>query len=101
MDAVTKMTLDKGKKNSELLIQPQYHPMPVEKQIAIIYCGTQGLLSDVPVEKVRAFEKAFLDIIQVKYQKEVLDKLKAGILDDEVAGIIRKTAMETAKDFAN
>lgn len=101
MDAVTKMTLDKGKKNSELLIQPQYHPMPVEKQIAIIYCGTQGLLADVPVEKVRAFEKAFLDIIQVKYQKEVLDKLKAGILDDEVADIIKKTAAETAKDFSN
>ncbi len=99
MDAVTKMTLDKGKKNSELLIQPQYHPMPVEKQIAIIYCGTQGLLINVPTEKVRDFEKAFLDIIQLKYQKEVLDKLKSGILDDEVAELIKQTAQEVAKDF--
>jgi len=99
MDAVTRMTLDKGKKNAELLIQPQYHPMPVEKQIAIIYCGTQGLLADVPVDKVRKFEKAFLEVVQAKYQKEVLDKLKTGVLDDDAADIIKKTAAEVAKDF--
>ncbi len=99
MDQVTKMTLDKGRKNSELLIQPQYQPLTVEKEIAIIYCGTQGLLKDVPVEKVREFEKAFLDVLELRYKKQVLDVLKTGALPDDVAALLRETALETAKNF--
>ncbi len=99
MDPVTKMILDKGKKNSELLIQPQYQPLPVEKEIAIIYCGTQGLLSEVPVDKVRDFEKTFLDVIELKYKKEVLDLLREGVLNDEIADILKSTALEVAKKY--
>ena len=59
LDAATKAVLDKGRKNVEILKQAQYSPMPVEKQIAIIYCGTQGLLRDIPVSKVKEFESEF------------------------------------------
>jgi F-type H+-transporting ATPase subunit alpha len=99
MDAVTKSTLDKGKKNAALLIQPQYHPLPVEKEIAIIYVGTKGLLFDVPVEKVSEFEKKFLELLELKYQKEVLDVLKQGILTDEVERILIQKASELVKEF--
>lgn len=99
MDAVTKNTLDKGKKNAELLIQQNYHPMPVEQQVAIIYCGTQGLLANVPVEKVRDFEKMFLDMLKLKYQKEVLDKIKANDMNDDVIKLLKETAVEAAKNF--
>ncbi|GHT58719.1 ATP synthase subunit alpha [Bacteroidia bacterium] len=97
MDIVTRRTLDKGKKNSALLIQPQYSPFPVEKQIAIIYAGTKGLLFDLPVEKVNSFEKEYLKILELKYQKEVLDVLKQGILNEEVEKILTQTAAEVVK----
>lgn len=99
MDQVTKMTLDKGKKNSALLIQPQYQPLPVEKEIAIIYAGTQGLLIDVPVEKVRDFEKAYLEVLELKNRDDVLDVLKKGILNDYVENILKQVAADVAKDF--
>lgn len=59
MDPVTALTIDKGQKNARLLVQPQYSPMPVEKQIAILYCGINGLLRNVPLDKVEDFEAAF------------------------------------------
>ncbi len=99
MDQVTKMTLDKGKKNSALLIQPQYHPLPVEKEIAIIYCGTKGLLYDVPVEKVRDFEVAFLEVLELQHKKDVLEELKKGVMTEEVENILKLVAQEVAKDF--
>lgn len=99
MDQVTKMTLDKGKKNSGLLIQPQYAPLPVEKEIAIIYCGSQGLLSEVPLEKIKDFETVFLDILELQYRKEILDVLKKGIMTDEVADLLEKVAAEVAEKF--
>ncbi len=99
MDQVTRMTLDKGKKNAELLIQPQYQPFPVEKEIAIIYTGTKGLLFDIPVEKVRDFEKAFLEVLELKHRKDVLDVLKQGILNDDVESILKQIATDVAKDF--
>ncbi|MDR3061477.1 MAG: F0F1 ATP synthase subunit alpha [Dysgonamonadaceae bacterium] len=99
MDQVTKMTLDKGKKNSELLIQPQYHPLPVEKEIAIIYAGTQGLLIDVPVEKVCDFEKAYLEVLELRHRSDVLDVLKKGILNEDVEKILKQVAADVAKDF--
>jgi F-type H+-transporting ATPase subunit alpha len=94
MDAVTKMTLDKGKKNSALLIQAQYHPLPVEQEIAIIYIGTKGLLFDVPVEDVNDFRKEFLERLELKYRKEVLDVLKKGIINEEVEKLLTETAKE-------
>jgi len=99
MDAVTRATLDKGRKNAELLIQPQYSPIPVEKEIALIYVGTQGLLSKVPVENVRAFESSFLDVLEMKYRKEVLDVLKQGILNEDVEQILRTVALEIAENY--
>jgi F-type H+-transporting ATPase subunit alpha len=99
MDAVTRNTLDKGRKNAELLIQPQYKPFPVEKEIALIYVGTQGLLSNVPVEKVRDFEAAFLDVLEMKHREDVLDVLKQGILNDEVEEKLKNTAIEVAKNY--
>ena len=68
MDPVTALTIDKGQKNTRLLVQPQYSPMPVEKQIAILYCGTHGLLKDVPLDKVNEFERSFLEFLERDYQ---------------------------------
>ncbi len=99
MDEITRRTLDKGKKNSELLIQPQYHPVPVEKEIAIIYVGTKGLLADVPVNKVREFESAFLNVLEMKHREDVLDVLKEGILNDDVEAKLRAIAIEVAANY--
>ena len=92
MDAVTAFTIDQGQKNTQLLIQSQYNPMPVEQQIAILYCGTQGLLKEVPLNKVHEFEKAFLQTLITNHQKDVLDVLKSGVINDEVRNILEETA---------
>ena len=78
MDSVTEMVIDKGRKNAQLLIQPQHAPMPVEEEIAVIYCGTQGLLRNVDLKHVAEFEKMFLEILRSKYQKEILEPLREG-----------------------
>ena len=95
MDAVTAFTINKGQKNTQLLIQPQYSPMPVEDQIAILYCGTQGLLKGVPLDKVHDFEKEFLHELHTSHQHDVLDILKTGTINDD----IRKKLEETAKQL--
>jgi len=97
MDPVTRRTLDKGRKNAALLIQPQYSPFPVEKQIAIIYAGTKGLLFDLPVEKIEVFEKEYLHILELKHQKDVLDVLKTGVITEEVEKILAETAAEVVE----
>lgn len=99
LDAVTAMTIDKGKKNTELLIQPQYSPMPVERQIAILYCGTNGLLRNVPVDKVHEFEAQLLRTLEMQHQAEVLDVLKKGIINPDVENIIKKVAKDTAEQY--
>ncbi|MDR2231842.1 MAG: F0F1 ATP synthase subunit alpha [Tannerella sp.] len=99
LDAQTKMVLDKGRKNSALLIQPQYNPLPVEYEIALIYIGTKGLLLDVPVEKVREFGKEYLERLELKYREQALDVLQKGILNDDVEKILTQTANELVKDF--
>ena len=99
MDPVTAFTIDKGQKNTQLLIQPQYSPMPVEKQIAILYCGTHGLLKDVPLNKVHEFEKAFLATLQTQHPHDVLETLKKGVINDEVGKLIEETAAEVAASF--
>jgi len=95
LDAATLAVLDKGAKNVEILKQGQYSPYKVEDQIAIIYCGTKGLLKEVPVNKVKQFESEFLELLSVKH-KDLLDSLKKGILTDEITN----TLEEVAKDVA-
>jgi F-type H+-transporting ATPase subunit alpha len=91
LDAATLAILDKGRKNVELLKQPQYSPMPVEKQIAIIFCGTNGLLSKVPIDKVHEFEKQFLNLLEVKH-KDILEQLRQGVVNDEIKQVLKEEA---------
>ncbi len=92
MDKVTAMALDKGRKNNVLLIQPQYSPMPVGEQVAILYCGTHALMRDIPIDKVPAFQDAFLDRLRASHKADVLDILAAGKLDENVTRILEKEA---------
>ncbi len=97
MDPVTAMTIDKGQKNTRLLVQALHEPMSVEKQVAILYCGTHGLLSSVPLTKVQDFQKDFLMVLELSHQADVLDVIKAGNINDDVTAIIEKVANEVAK----
>ena len=99
MDPITALTIDKGRKNGQLLIQSQYSPMPVEQQIAILYCGTHGLLHDVPLDKVQDFERSFIESLQLNHQEDVLDILKTGVIDDNVIKAIEETAAMVAKQY--
>ena len=99
IDPVTAKVIDTGRKNQQLLIQPQYQPWPVENQVAVIYCGVNGLMEKVPVEKVKEFEEQFIQLVKAKYQKEVLDEIKAGRLTDDVQDKIRQCAAEVAGRF--
>lgn len=92
MDPVTALSIDKGQKSTRLLVQPQYHPLPVEEQIAILYCGTHGLLKDLPLEKVPLFEQQMLDKLAATHQTDVLDVLKKGVINGEVSRLIEETA---------
>ena len=99
MDPVTAMTIDRGRKNNQLLIQAQYSPMPVAEQVAILYCGTRGLLKDVPVDKVRDFQDSFLQIIRSNYADTVLAELKRGNLSEEVCKTIEQVAGDVAGQY--
>ncbi len=94
MDPVTAMTIDKGQKNTRLLVQALHEPMPVEKQVAVLYCGTKGLLKEVPLTKVHEFEVKFLEMLELKHKEDVLDVLKSGVINDEVSAIIEKVAAQ-------
>ena len=99
MDAVTAMTIDKGRKNTQLLVQSLHNTMPVEKQIAILYCGTNGLLANIPIDKVQEFEKRFIVNLESMHQKDVLDVLKKGIINEEVTSIIEKIAADVCQSL--
>ncbi len=98
MDAVTAMTLDRGRKNNQLLIQAQYSPMPVGEQIAILYCGTHGLMAPVPVERVRECQEQFLDVMRTQHQ-EVIDKLGSGSIDDSMTAVIENVMADVAGQY--
>ncbi|MFO7842772.1 MAG: F0F1 ATP synthase subunit alpha [Bacteroidales bacterium] len=98
LDAATMAVLDKGAKNVEILKQGQYSPMSVEKQIAIIYCGTKGLLEDVPLEKIKSFESDFLDMMEMQHEN-VLKMLKEGELNEEATKTIESVARDVALKF--
>ena len=99
MDPVTARAIDKGQKNARLLVQPQYSPMPVEHQIAVLYCGTHGLLRRVPLECVSDFEEALIDTLERDYRAEVLDELKRGVITDDIAHTIEKVAQMVKRQF--
>ena len=98
LDAATMAILDKGKRNVELLKQPQYSPVAVEKQVALIYLGTNGLLKDVPVDKVREFEEIFLTTLEAK-APEALAAFKKGKLDPEALEATKRIAAEISSTF--
>ena len=98
MDAVTAMTLDRGRKNNQLLIQPQYSPMPVGEQIAILYCGTHGLMHRVPVEKVRECQDTFLEKLRTSYP-DVITTLGSGKIDDQITATIEKVMSDIAESY--
>ena len=99
MDAVTAMTLDRGRKNNQLLIQPQYSPMPVAEEIAILYCGTHGLLHSIPLEKTGDFQDLFLQKLRNNYKEEVLDIIGQGKLTEEIEQIIQQVAADIAEQL--
>jgi len=99
LDAATMRVLDKGRKNVEILKQQQYAPMKIEHQIAIIYCGVKELLRDVPVVKVKAFERDFLELLEMQY-RNVLDQLRSGALTDNETKVIEKVAAEVAERYS-
>jgi F-type H+-transporting ATPase subunit alpha len=99
LDAATKAVLEKGARNVELLKQPQYSPVPVEQQTAIIYLGTKGLLSKVPVNKVREFEAEFLQVMQSKHS-DTLKSLAAGKFDDEITGVLERVGADLSAGYS-
>ncbi len=101
MDPVTVMTIDRGRKNNELLVQPQYSPMPVGEQVAILYCGTHSLMHDIRIDQVRAFQHEFLEKLRASHRKDVLDVLGAGVINDEVTAILDEVAKSTLLLFKN
>lgn len=98
MDAVTAMTLDRGRKNNQLLIQPQYSPMPVGEQIAILYCGVHGLMHDVPVSKVRECQDQFLESMRTAHQA-VINTLASGKLTDNETKVIEDVMANIAGQY--
>ena len=94
MDPVTMMVIQRGRRNNALLVQPQYSPMPVGEQVAVLYCGMHNLLASVPIDKVGEFESLFLDVMRTKYNESVLKPLADGIINDEVTAIIESVAKE-------
>ena len=98
MDKVTAMTLDRGRKNNQLLIQPQYSPMPVGEQIAILYCGVNGLMRDVPVDQIRQCQDQFLDSMRTAHA-DVISELASGKLEDASIKVIEEVMGNIAGQY--
>ena len=98
LDAATKAVLDRGSRNVEILKQGQYSPVSVEKQVAIIYLGTKGLMTKIPVSKIREFEAAYIQYLDTKH-RDVLDQLAAGKLTDEITSVLESVAAEVSGSF--
>ena len=93
MDPITAMALDKGRKNNRLLIQPQYSPMPVGEQVAILYCGTKGLLKDLTLDQVDDFQTTFFQKMRAFHSEDVLEPLSQGRTDQQIFEIIEREAL--------
>lgn len=100
MDAVTTMAIDRGRKNNKLLVQPQYSPMPVGEQVAILYCGTKGLMSKISVDQVPEFQDKFLQLLRAGHQEDVIAPLAAGKIDDNIISIIIDIANSVCLELA-
>ena len=96
VDAVTMMVIERGRRTNALLVQPQYSPMPVGEQVALLYCGTKNLLQSIAVDKVSEFEKLFLDVLRSRYKESVLDVLSAGVLNADVEKLITEAVADVA-----
>ena len=94
VDAVTMMVIERGRRTNALLVQPQYSPMPVGEQVALLYCGTKNLLQGIAVDKVPEFEKLFLDVLRSRYKESVLDILSAGQLNADVEKLMTDVAAD-------
>ena len=94
VDAVTMMVIERGRRTNALLVQPQYSPMPVGEQVALLYCGTKNLLQGIAVDKVPDFEKLFLDVLRSRYKESVLDVLSAGQLNADVEKLMTDVAAD-------
>ena len=101
MDAVTAMAIDRGRKNNKLLIQPQYSPMPVGEQIAILYCGTKGLMSKIAVDQVPEFQSKFLELLRASHADDVIKPLASGKIDDNITSIITSLAASVCTELTN
>ena len=99
LDAATMGVIEKGKRNVEILKQPQKRPLPCRNQIAIIYAGSKNLLRQVPVNKVKEFEKEYLEFLNVSH-RDILDQLKAGKLTDEITATLEKVAKDLSEKYA-
>lgn len=99
IDPVTARVIDRGRKNERLLIQPQYQPWAVENQVAVIFCGVNGLLGNVPIEKVDEFENALLQLLHAKYMEEIIVPIAQGKLTDEVSDKLKAVAAEVAARY--
>ncbi len=99
MDPVTAMAIDKGQKNEQLLIQPVHSPVSVEKQIAVLYCGTHGLLKKIPLERISEFEKDFITSLELTHKEDVLKPLSKGIMNDDIGEIIESVAANTIQSM--
>ena len=99
VDKVTEMVLDKGRKNNQQLIQPQYSPMPVGEEVAVLYCGTHGLMKDISLDQVHEFDVLFLERMRATHQTDVLDKLSAGKVDTELFNVIEDVASGVVKSI--
>ena len=97
MDPITVMTLDKGRKNNRLLVQPQYSPMPVGEQVAVLYCGTKGLLRDLQLEQIEDFQSSFLSKMRAFHTEDVLGPLSAGATNPEIFNIIEREALSIVR----
>ena len=98
LDAATMNVIEKGKRNVEILKQSQNDPYPVENQIAIIYVGSKNLLRQVPVSKVKEFEKEYLEFLNLQH-RDVLDELKAGQFNDKITSTLEKVAKELTEKY--
>ncbi len=98
LDAATKLTIERGRRNLEILKQAQFSPVPVEQQVAIIYLSTNGLIDDVAVNKVKDFEKAFTQTLAASH-KPTLEALRAGKIDDSVTSVLKEVAKDLVKSF--
>ena len=99
LDPATMAVLDKGARNVEILKQNEGSPFPVEEQVAIIYCGSTGILSNIPTARIKEFEENFLTYMRNKHRGE-LDVLKSGKLTAEVTDTIRKVVADLSKNYA-